>query len=280
MKTVLITGGASGLGKGIALDLLKNGNRVIVVGNSIENGNSFCDEEKKLGMEDRAVFIQANLSLVKENQRLINVIKEQFSSLDIMIFCAARHNKKYAETAEGFEATFALAYLSRFVLSYGLKEQLEKTDTPTILNICGTGMKGEVNWDDLQFKYSFAPMKVMMHGSRLNDLLGVEFSKNDNVGKIKYILYNPMAVITPGMMEFGNSFLKLIYKIIGKSVEKATLPISELLTNPPTLNLSAFREKKSLALSLPTYNKENAKRLYEISNKLLNFVTPGFKNDR
>ena len=269
MKTILITGGTNGLGKGIALYYLKNGDRVIVVGNSIENGNSFCAEAKILGMEERAIFIQANLSLIKENQRLIYEIKERFSSLDIMVFCAAKHNKKYTETAEGFESTFVLAYLSRFILSYGLKDNLEKSDTPIIFNICGTGMKGDVNWNDLQFKNSFVPMNVMMHGSRLNDLLGVEFSKNDNVGKIKYILYNPMAVNTPGMMEIASYSIKLVYKIIGKSVEKAILPISELLDNPPKLNLSVYKEKKPLNLSLPTYNKENAKRLYEISNKII-----------
>ena len=269
MKTVLITGGTNGLGKGIAMYFLNKGDRVIVIGNSIENGNSLCTDAKKLNMEERVIFIQANLSLVKENQRIIKEIKERVSSLDILVFCAAKHNKQYIETIEGFESTFALAYLSRYILSYGLKEYLEKTDIPIILNICGTGMKGEINWNDLQFKNSFEPMKVIMHGSRLNDLMGIEFSENNNVRKIKYILYNPMAVNTPSMMEFGGSFMKLLYKIIGKSVEKAVLPISELLNNQLKLNLSAYKEKKSLPLSLPTYNKENAKRLYEISIKIL-----------
>jgi len=269
MRTLLITGGANGFGKGIAMYYLNRGDRVIVIGSSIENGNAFCAEAKRLGMEDRAVFIQANLSLVKENNRIIKEIKEQFYSLDALVFCAARHNKQYTQTVEGVESTFALAYLSRFVLSYGLKECLERTGTPVILNICGTGMKGEVNWDDLYFKNSFDPMKVMMHGSRLNDLLGVEFSKNDIVGKIKYILYNPMAVNTPGMMEFGSSLIKLAYRFIGKPIEKAVLPIAGLLNNPPTFNLSAYKEKRPLALSLPTYNKENAKRLYELSNKIM-----------
>ena len=86
MKTVLITGGANGLGKGIAMYYLIKGEKVIVVGSSIENGNNFYAEAKKSGMEERAVFIQADLSLVKENQRLIQEIKKRFISLDILIF--------------------------------------------------------------------------------------------------------------------------------------------------------------------------------------------------
>lgn len=41
MKTILITGGTNGLGKGIALELLKNNNQVIVVGSSNKSGKNF-----------------------------------------------------------------------------------------------------------------------------------------------------------------------------------------------------------------------------------------------
>ena len=49
----------------------------------------------------------------------------------------------------------------------------------------------------------------------------------------------------------------------------AIIPITGLLDNPPSLKLSAYREQKALALSLPTYNKKNAEKLYEVSNKIL-----------
>lgn len=269
MKTILITGGASGLGKGIAMHYLKKGERVIVIGSSSKNGETFCKEAEQLGAQERAVFMKANLSLVSENQRIIEEVKSRFSTLDTLVFCAAKHSKEYTETAEGLETTFALDYLSRFILSYGLKECLEKTDNPIIMNVCGSGMKGEVNWDDLQHKNSFDSGKVMMHGSRLNDLSGVSFVQNDTVGKIKYILYNPWAVQTPGMLEGSGTLMKVMYKIIGKPVEKAALLIAELLANPPSPALSAYRERKKLDLALATYNRQNAKRLYETTANLL-----------
>ena len=269
MKTILITGGASGIGKGVAMYYLKKGEQVIAIGSSSKNGDAFRNEARQVGAEDRAVFIQANLSLVKENRRIIEEIKTRFPPLDTLVFCAAKHSKAYTETAEGLEFTFALDYLSRFILSYGLKECLEKTGNPVIMSVCGSGMKGNVNWDDLQHKDSFAPQKVMMHGSRLNDLSGVAFVQNDTVGKIKYILYNPWAVQTPGMLEGSSQLMKLMYKTIGKPVEKAVVPIAELLDNPPSPALSAYRERKKLNLTLPTYDEKNAKRLYETTTILL-----------
>lgn len=270
MKTLLITGGANGLGKGIAMHYLKKGDRVIAIGSSSANSERFYNEASQLGAAERALYIQADLSLIKENQRVIEEVKSRSPSLDMLIFCATKHSKAYTETAEGLELTFALDYISRFLLSYGLKEWLEKAENPVVINVCGSGMKGDVNWSDLQFKSNFEAQKVMMHASRLNDLSGVAFAGNDTVAKIHYILYNPWAVQTPGMMEvYSNPLMKLMYKIIGKPVEKSIVPIIELLDTPPSLALSAYRERKALALSLATYNKENAKKLYTITAELL-----------
>lgn len=270
MKTTLITGGASGLGKGIAMKLLKNGEKVIVIGSSLANGENYIKEAKTLGAEKRAIFIKADLSLIDENLRVIEEVKNIVDSIDALIFCAAKHNQIYTETKEGFESTFALDYLSRFLLSYGLKEHLEKSKLPIILNICGTGMNGEVNWSDLQHKEKFKAQAVMMHGSRLNDLSAVGFHQNDSVKKIKYILYNPWAVQTAGMKSFyKNPLMWKLYKIIGKSVDKASEIIIKLLNNPPNILLSAYRELKQLPMNKSTYDKNNAEKLYNITTSII-----------
>jgi hypothetical protein len=271
MRTILITGGANGLGKGVAMHYLKKGERVIAVGSSKDNGDIFSNEAQQLGAAERAFYIQADLSLVKENQRVVEEVKERFQSIDVLIFCSSKHSKAYTETQEGLELTFALDYLSRFILGYGLKECLEKTDCPVILNVCGSGMKGTVNWSDLQHKNSFDALKVMMHGSRLNDLSGVAFSQNDIIGKVRYIMYNPWAVQTPGMMKAlrNKPFMRLFFKMIAKSVNQAALIITKLLDNPPAVTLSAYRELKKLSLSHVSYSPENAQRLYSITVELL-----------
>ncbi|WP_239616420.1 SDR family NAD(P)-dependent oxidoreductase [Cohnella mopanensis] len=279
MKTILVTGGTDGIGKGIATHFLKMGERVIVVGSSSTKGNLFLQEASRLGAGERAVFLQANLSLVNENKRIVEEVKSRFDSLDIIVFCATNHktNKEYTETQEGFELSFGLSYLSRFVLGYGLKELLEKADQPVILNVCAPGMNGTVNLEDVQNKNNYNGSKAKYYGSRLNDLLGVAFAHNDTVGKIKYILFNPWAVQTAGTFEaienpFMRSMMKLIYKTIGKPVEEAILPIIELLEKPPTSSLSAYKQRKEVSLSMRTFDKENALTLYNKTVQLLKGV--------
>lgn len=276
MKTLLVTGGTDGMGKGIAIHFLKEGNCVIVVGSSSEKGNAFLKEAKILGAEERAFFLQADLSLVKENQRIVEEVNRRFHALDFLVLSAVsmRHREHYMETEDGFEFTFGLYYLSRYILSYGLKECMERAENPVIMNICAPGMKGEVNWDDLQFKNNFDSNKAQFHGSRLNDLLGVAFAQNDILGKIRYVLFNPWAVQTSGVMEmYKNPIMKIMmkgmYKIIGKPIEEAIVPIIDLLRTPPKVSVSAFKQQKEVSLTMATFDTQNAQKLYKITDQIV-----------
>lgn len=272
MKNILITGGTDGIGKALATHFLKTGNKVVVVGNSRTKGDNFIKEANNPNL----IFIQANLSLVKENERLINEIKEKFDFLDILVLCAQSQTitNKYKQTAEGFEFVFGLYYLSRYVLSYGLKVVLDKSENPVILNVCGTGMSnGKINWDDLQLTNNYGSLKAIMQGSRLNDLAGVAFDQN-NKTKVKYILYNPGGVQTKGATEaFSNPFLRTIvkglYKVIAQPVNKAIEPIIELLADLPKQSLSAYKQRKLVNLTGKTFDRQNAQRLYELTEKLI-----------
>lgn len=137
---------------------------------------------------------------------------------------------------------------------------MEKSKNPIIIDICGSRMKGKINWSDLGHKEKFVPQKVMFHSSRLNDLLSVQFAQNDTIGKIKYVMYNPLEVRTPGIMEVYNTPLKwFFFKLFSKPVEKAVIPVSDLLDNPPAPTLSAYRVRKKLNFNIESYNPINAK---------------------
>lgn len=265
---VLITGGTQGMGKALAIHFLSNGNRVIVVGNSQAKGDSFIHETNNQNL----IFIQANLSLVKENERLIDKIKENYDTLDILVLCAQSQavTNKYKQTAEGFEFIFGLYYLSCYVLSYGLKDLLNKSENPVILNVCGTGTSnGKINWDDLQLKNNYGSLKAIMQGNRLHDLAGIAFDQNNNT-KVKYILYNPGIVRTKGATEaFSNPLLRTLVKIIGQPIKKAIEPIIELLNNLPKQSLTVYKQRKSVNLTGKTFDLQNANKLHELTEKLI-----------
>jgi NAD(P)-dependent dehydrogenase (short-subunit alcohol dehydrogenase family) len=274
MKNIVITGGSDGMGKVTALHFLKKGDCVIVVGSTAAKGQRFLEEAKSLGAADRAHFIQADLSLISENQRVMQDIRSRFDSLDMLVLCAGKFQTQYVETSDGIETIFATYYLSRYLLSYGLRDLLEKAEQPMILNVAAPGMKGELQWDDLGFKANFNALKASFHGSRLNDLLAVGFAENNQTSRIRYILYNPGFVGTDGVTKafpdpLRRTIVKVAVRLMGKSPEEGAQPIIQLLEHPPQAALAAFQQRKLVNFDMSTFDKAKAARLFDITEKLL-----------
>src|SRR5947208_9573255 len=129
------------MGKALALRYLRRGDNVVLVGRSTA---------ADIPAGGRAHVIQADLSVVAENERVIEEIKTRFPVLDALVLCARHYNTGRVETPDGLEHTFALFYLSRFLLVEGLLEALERAEDPIVMNLGGPGEPGpEIQWDDL-----------------------------------------------------------------------------------------------------------------------------------
>ena len=277
MKTVLVTGGTDGIGKGMVLSYLAKGYHVFAVGTSENKGNALIEEAEKLG-SGKVTFLKADLSLVEENRRVAKIVSEQVETLDALVLCAAslKAQPSYIETKEGIEFTFALYYLSRYILCYELKEMLEKAENPIIINVAAPGMKGPVYWDDLQMKENYDGQKAQFHGSRLNDLLGVWFCEKDLSKKIKYILFNPMAARTSGAKKMAgeSGFMKVMmnfyYKFMGKDVDEIVDIINSDIEKTVKTGLSAYKLDQQVDLSMDTFELSNAEKLNRYTENLLN----------
>lgn len=272
IKDIFVAGGTTGMGKGIAMHYLRMGSKVTVVGSISARGQQFLNEAAQIGAADRLAFIKADLMSVDENRRVIEEVKMKHESLDAVVLTAMMPFPKRIETADGFEGTFSLYYVSRFILSYGLTNLLKKSENPIIVSLGGTGMeKGEIHWEDLSLRNKYNMLTAILQGNRANDLLGVAYAENHTNDKIKFILDHPG--YTNSGTEHVKQPIKTIMKIMGmlfaQPVEKRIQPIIELMNNPPKQPLIAWDRTKAVDLSLKTFNPENAQRLYEMTKHLV-----------
>ena len=281
MRTILITGGTDGIGKQLVRQWLRRGERVIVVGRSAAKGERLQREAEEIGGAERLLFFQADLSLVAENKRIIETVGKRFDRLDRLVLCAQlqTYSKSYETTPEGFESRFALYYLSRFVLSYQFRDLLAESDSPLIVNVSAPGTKGSVAWGDLQLQLlrSFNSIKAIMHGSKLNELLGAAFAYHNRDTAIKYVLFNPGAVRTAGAMgAFDRKLMRLavglMYRLVGQTVERAAQPILHLADSPPDAPLTAYRQAAALDISRIIPSTDEALKLYHQTMELLKQV--------
>ncbi|WP_280460307.1 SDR family NAD(P)-dependent oxidoreductase [Nocardia carnea] len=269
-KTVVVSGGTDGMGRAFALERLARGDRVVVIGSNPAKGDSLVAAAGPGA--DRARFLRADLSSVAETRKVVAEIESEYQAVDALLLFANRTSPKRIQTEEGFERTFALYYLSRYLLSYGLVPLLERSAQPVIVNIAGVGVrKGAVNWDDPHLTHGYSVVRAQLQAGRANDLLGVSFAGQYG-GKVGYVLYHPgftrSGDLSP-LNPVARTAIRTLAALAARPVRTAIHPIHDFVDTPAAVPLRAIDRRRSLDLSLPTLDPGAAERLSQLTEELL-----------
>lgn len=269
-RTVVISGGTDGMGRAFALERLARGDRVVAIGSNPAKGDSLVAAAGR--RSDRVRFLRADLSSVAETRKVVAEIESGYEAVDALLLFANRTSPKRVQTEEGFERTFALYYLSRYLLSYGLVPLLERSPSPVIVNIAGVGVrKGAVNWDDPHLAQGYSVVRAQLQAGRANDLLGVSFAGQFG-GKIGYVLYHPgftrSGDLSP-LNPVARTVIRTLAVFAARSVSTAIHPIHDFVDFPSAVPLRAIDRNRTLDLSLPTLDPAAADRLSRLTEELL-----------
>ena len=123
LRTAVITGATSGLGRAAALALAQHGFRVIVVGRDQARGEAAVQEIASLGGE--AELVLGDLMTVEGVQAIAATIRERASAIHLLINNAGGAFHRDERTADGLERTFALNVLAPHLLTESLIDALE-----------------------------------------------------------------------------------------------------------------------------------------------------------
>ncbi len=149
-KVALITGSTHGIGKSIALELAKIGFSVIINGASTkELSEEFNNNLKNIfneDLEEKSLYIQANVGIKEDRERLINAIKKKFNRIDVLVNNAGVGPIKRGEilemTEESYDRVMGINLKGPFFLTQAIAKwmiQLKKTINndyqPYIINI-------------------------------------------------------------------------------------------------------------------------------------------------
>ncbi|NNH75164.1 SDR family NAD(P)-dependent oxidoreductase [Nocardia uniformis] len=272
MQTVVITGGTDGMGKALALTYLRRGDQVVVVGTNAHKGQAVLDAADTLGAAHCIEFIQADLSLIAENRRVVGRITATYPVVDVLVLGARYYRATRFVTSEGFEANFALFYLSRYLLGHGLVAHLDRADAPVILDLSGPGGDlARIRWDDLQFAHGYHPDEVMGQCGKLSDLLGVSFTRRYPHSRVRYVLLHPGLTATGFTGEYDTASAEVVARMReqGQPVEVALTRILRHLDNPPATPLSAFMQDDAVDTDGEPFDRASAERLSVITANLL-----------
>lgn len=144
-KVAIITGGAGGIGKGMALSYVKEGAKVVIVDLNEEAGKETLKELQVY--ESESIFIQANLSDQDKLKNIVIKVIDTFGKIDILVNNAhASRNKPFEEiTQEDLDLSFNTGFYPTFYLMQYALPYLKETKGKIINFASGAGINGNVN---------------------------------------------------------------------------------------------------------------------------------------
>jgi NAD(P)-dependent dehydrogenase (short-subunit alcohol dehydrogenase family) len=176
-RVALVTGGTDGIGRAVALQLARGGDRVLFVGRSAQRGTQVRTELRKSLPGVDHVFLPADLSLLAETARMADEVARHTDRLDAAVFCAGILSTVPEWTAEGLERNFVLNYLSRYLLVRRLLGALMEAPSGRLVLVANAGVyRDSLDFDDLQYRRGKLGLRVAARTQFANDLLATELA--------------------------------------------------------------------------------------------------------
>jgi len=177
-KTVVITGGTSGIGEVAAETLAKMGARIVLVARDKSRGNATLARLRDSAPEGAHSMHVADLARLSEMKRVATEIADREPVIDVLINNAGALFSTRRQTEDGLECTFALNHMSYFVVTEGLRGRLLASGSARIVNTASAAHQGAtLDFDDLQSEQNFGAMKAYGRSKLCNILFTRELAR-------------------------------------------------------------------------------------------------------
>lgn len=217
-KTILITGGTSGIGKQTAITFAGKDFNVFITSRSGDKGKAAVEEIVSLSGNADVDYIPANLSSVEGCKNAVKEIKGKIPVLDVLINNAGLTTIEKKINADGFEMSFMVNALAPYILAKNLASLLAKSNNPKVLNV-STGQSflkmAKFNVEKtpygLDYRKGAAYASSKLAGAMLSLILADELKSE----KINVYSFSPGVYKTKNSMQnMNNFFLNLVRNLI------------------------------------------------------------------
>ena len=273
-KTVVVTGATSGIGEVAAVELARQGARIVFVARNPLRRDTTLARLSVANDKAKHTAYLADLSKLSEMKRVAGEIAAAESRIDVLINNAGAVFTTRETTPDGLELTFATNHMAYFVVTNLLLDKLKATPGARIVSTSSDAHKsGKLDFDDLQSEKSFAGFRAYGTSKLCNILFTRELARRLEGSGVTANCLHPGFVATgfgdntDGLVGFAFGVLK---KVAAITPEDGAKTILYLASSPDVAGKSGGYYYKS-APATPTaaaQNDADAKRLWEISAKI------------
>ncbi len=175
-RTVVVTGGTSGIGRAAAREIGRQGASVVLVARDRARAEETAAEVAKDGAPAR-IFV-ADLAVQADVRRVAAELRAALPRIDVLLNNAGVVNLRYATTADGIETTLAVNHLAYFMLTLLLLDSLRAAPAPRIVNVASEAHRwGRLDFDDLGNAKRYRATRVYGQSKLCNILFTYELAR-------------------------------------------------------------------------------------------------------
>lgn len=273
-KTCLVTGATSGIGEVAALELAREGARLVLVGRSREKAEATADRIRREAGNPAVQYLLADLSSRAEVRRLADEIKARHPRLDVLVNNAGAMFAPRRESVDGIEMTWALNHLAYFRLTDLLLDTLKAGAPSRVVSVASDAhrMVSGINFDDVQGKKSYKAFRIYGQSKLANILFTRELARRLEGTGVTANCLHPGFVATNFTTGEGWLYwaMKQAARVMAVTPERGAQTTVYLASSPEVGGTSGGYFAKSRPAKTTAAGRDDraARRLWELSERM------------
>lgn len=271
-RVAVVTGASAGIGKAAAVELARQGWRVIGLGRNPDRSQAALADIRAAAPDARIDMVIADLAEVAQARRAADEIKGMTGRIDALINNAGGIGKEVVVTSEGNEAIFAGNHTGPFVLTEELLPLLRAAaqDAPAgavrVINTASSAadLSPGLDWDNLQMLDDHQPNLAYCNVKLANVMFTRSLGERLAADGILVKAVHPGTVAT-NFASYGTAELQAInatMKDVEVSAEQGADTIVWLTTEPQVPAEPYFHERAPYAVPAFAQDDANCARLW------------------
>jgi retinol dehydrogenase 14 len=274
-KTIVITGGTSGIGLESAVQLARLGARVVIVGRDPAKTAAKLEEIKGRSGSTLVESLLCDFSVQAQIRKLAEEILARCPRIDVLVDNAGSVSAARTLTSDGLETTFAVNHLGYVLLTRLLLDRIVASAPARIVVVASVGhYRGTVDFDDLGFERGYSTMRAYCRSKLGNVLFTRELARRLAGKGVTVNALHPGGVATDiwgHAAAWQRPILNLAKKLFMITPEQGGATLTYLASSPEVEGQSGlyFEKNKPKTPSALARDDALAAKLWDVSAKLV-----------
>ncbi len=273
----LITGATEGVGRATALALAKRGFKVVIAARNAAKAEAVKRELDAAAGASDADYLVADLASLTQTRALAEEFKRRHRRLDVLINNAGVFLPTRTLTEDGFETTWQVNYLSHFLLTRLLLEELKQSEQGRVINLSSSVHAfGKLDADNLQSEKKFSVFGAYAASKLFMLMFTEELAARLGGTRVTVNAVHPGIVRTPMMLRAPGAFRIVAYLSLpfSSSPERGARTSVYLATSPDVREVSGryFAGGKQTATKNRLVTEESRALLWDLSVRALDLA--------